>query len=272
MWIDTHSHLYLSDFDTDRKDVFFRAKNADVHKIVLPNIDASTLPLLKRTVSEYPSITYPLIGLHPSSVTATVKKDLKFIENELQTNPTYYYGIGEIGIDLYWDKTFIKEQIYAFKHQLDLAIDYHLPAIIHVRNAFNEVLSILKQYNSSNLFGILHCFTGSLEQAYQVIDLGFYLGIGGISTFKNSSLQKIIKQLELKHLVVETDAPYLTPHPYRGKRNESSYIPIIGNKIAKLKHIPVEEIKHQTTQNAINIFNFERNNPKHNTLSHFFTK
>jgi len=255
MWIDTHSHLYLPEFDADRKQVFKRAKEAGVTKIILPNIDEDSLPLLKQTVKEYPQQAYPLIGLHPTSVTANWKQDLRFVEDELQNNR--YYGIGEIGIDLYWEKTLGKEQKHAFRHQLELAVSYNLPAIIHIREAFDEVFSVIEDYNNPNLFGIFHCFTGSLQQAKRAIGLGFYLGIGGVSTFKNASLPEVVEKLEVEHLVVETDAPYLTPHPYRGKRNESSYIPLIGGKIAEVKQISIAEVARQTTENATTIFGFD---------------
>jgi len=251
MWIDTHSHLYLPEFDADRDLVFQRAAEAGVQKIVLPNIDNDSLPALKKTIETYPNVALPLIGLHPTSVSDNVEADLQFVKDELQQHT--YYGIGEIGVDLYWDTSRRKEQHQAFKMQLELAADYHLPVIIHIREAFDDVFSIIESMHRE-LYGIFHCFTGTYEQACRAIDLGFFLGIGGVVTFKNSTLPEVIKNIDLKYLVVETDAPYLTPHPHRGTRNESAYIPLIGKKIAEIKTCSVEEVASATTYNARTLF------------------
>lgn len=252
MLIDTHAHLYLEGFDSDRDKVLQNAVSAGVSHIVLPNIDQdSVLPMMKMVI-EYPTICFPLIGIHPCSVKDDFENDLKFINDLLVKNR--FWGIGEIGLDYYWDKALIKEQIHAFEIQLDLAIEHQLPAIIHIRESFEDTWSILSKRDNT---GILHCYPGSLEQAKKVIDKGFLLGIGGVLTFKNAHLVDVIKGIDLKYIVLETDSPFLTPAPFRGKRNEPSYLVPIAQKIAEIKGVDFETVARITTENAKRIFKFE---------------
>jgi TatD DNase family protein len=249
---DTHTHLYLEDFDADRPEVMARALKNGVQRILLPNIDSATLPQLKKTVSEFPENCFPMMGLHPTSVKKDFETELAIVETELAAGK--YYGVGEIGIDLYWDKTFEEEQKEAFRRQLQLAKKYRLAVSIHTRNAFGTVLQIVKQELTDDLKGVFHCFTGTEKEARQLLDTGFKLGIGGIVTFKNSDLGRVVSQLPPETLVVETDAPYLTPAPYRGKRNESAYLIYIVQKIAELQNIPAEKVAEITTDTARQLF------------------
>lgn len=252
MWVDTHTHLYLEQFDTDRKEVILESIEMGVTKMFFPNIDEqSIIPLLK-TTTQFPDHCFPLIGLHPESVDANFKSKLNILESWLQKEK--FYGIGEIGIDLHWDKTYKTEQMAAFEFQLDLAKKNHLPAIIHIRDAFDEVFQVLEKVNSPELSGIFHCFTGTVEQAERAIEMGFMLGIGGIVTFKKSSLPEVLQKIGLSHIVLETDSPYLAPVPYRGKRNKTAYIPLIGRKIADITEYPVQEVAKITTANALKVF------------------
>jgi TatD DNase family protein len=204
-------------------------------------------------VARYPQNCYPMIGLHPSDVKENFEEELAIVKQEAETNA--YIAIGEIGIDLYWDKTFLKQQQEAFAFQIQLAKTHGLPIAIHARDSFNEIFEVLDQYNDDSLTGVLHCFTGNLDQANRVINYGgFKLGIGGVATFKNGGLDKVIPHIDLKYLVLETDAPFLAPMPYRGKRNESQYIPIIADKIAHLHGIKIEKVAEVTTQNALALF------------------
>ena len=252
-FIDTHTHLYLPDFDEDREEVMERAREQKVTKMILPNIDSESIEPLKAMVNQYPGTCYPLIGLHPTSVDKAYHNELHQIVKELENGN--YLGIGEIGIDLYWDKTYIKEQAEAFEFQLRLARETKLPAIIHARNSFDEIFEVMDNIPSDGLIGIFHAFTGSLEQARKIIDMGFKLGIGGIVTFKNAGLDVVLKDIDLNHIVLETDSPYLAPVPKRGKRNESAYIPLIAEKIAGVLQVTINEVADMTTRNAFEIFN-----------------
>ena len=208
---------------------------------------------MNHLAAKYPGNCFPMIGLHPSDVKENFEDELAIVKKEAETGN--YIAIGEIGIDLYWDKTFLKQQQEAFAFQLELAKSHHLPVAIHARDSFDEIFEVLDQHNDDTLSGVLHCFTGTLEQAERVIDYGnFKLGIGGVVTFKNGGLDKVIPHIDLEHLILETDAPFLAPTPYRGKRNESQYIPIIADKIAQLKNIKIEEVAETTTQNALELF------------------
>ncbi len=249
--IDTHSHLFLEEFDKDRGEAIKRAIEKGVKHIVLPNVDCSTAKSLIDICQEFPDNCFPAMGLHPSSVKANYKDELAIIEQYFDKHK--FYAIGETGIDLYWDKTYFEEQKIVFKRQIELSIHYELPIIIHSRNSINEIIDVLNPY--SGLKGIFHCFPGDSEQAKKVIDMGFMLGIGGVVTYKNSEMQEVVRNTELKHLVLETDAPYLTPAPFRGKRNESSYIYFIAEKIALLKGVPIETVAEETTNNALSLFN-----------------
>ena len=252
-YIYTHAHIYLEDFDKDRKDVLERAEKAGIDLIILPAIDMSTFDAMWQCYQVNVNLQKMMIGLHPGSVKEDYKLELNFIENQLQNNVNSFIGIGEIGMDLYWAKTYIVEQRIVLIQQLQWAIQYDLPVCIHQRNSLHEIISILDEF-SNKPRGIFHCFTGTYEEAKIIIDRGFMLGIGGIITFKNNKLAQTISQIGLDYLVLETDAPYLTPVPYRGKRNESSFIPHIAKKIAEILKIDIKKVAFKTTMNAKNLF------------------
>ena len=251
--IDTHSHIYSEEFDADRDEVIQRAKEAGVQKIILPNVDSKSLPLMLDLESKYPDYCYATIGLHPESVTGDFQKELAVVKAELQRRK--YIAIGEIGIDLYWDKTHQKEQTIAFRTQIEWALEFNLPVIIHVRNSHRETIDALKPYANSGLKGVFHCFGGTLAEAEEIFNLGeFKLGIGGVVTFKNSGLAASLKQIPLEKLVLETDSPYLTPMPFRGKRNESSYLAYVCCKLAEIYSLPPVEIDRITVNSSNNLF------------------
>lgn len=251
MLIDTHSHIYEEEFREDREEVIERAKAAGIKYIVLPDIDSESRGRMLDLEARHPEMMFPLVGLHPTSVNENYQRELSLMEKEAGTHT--YYGIGECGIDLYWDKTWYAEQIKAFEHQLGIARDMNLPVIIHSRDSLGVIFDILKRHPYSH--GILHCFPGNAEEARQAIDMGFFLGIGGVVTFKKSQMAETIRAIGPSHLVLETDSPYLSPTPYRGKRNESSYLPFIANKIAEITETEVKKIEEITSQNAMNLFN-----------------
>lgn len=250
--VDTHSHMYLSQFDKDLDICVERAISSGVEKIVLPNIDSESIDPLNLLVEKYPKNCFGLMGLHPTQVKNNFKEELSIILNELDTGK--YVGVGEIGIDLYWDKAHIKEQTEVFIQQVKYAIDKNIPFIIHARESFDEIFEALESIDQPSFNGIFHAFTGTLEHANRAIDMGLLLGIGGIVTFKNAGLAEVVEQLDLNHLVLETDSPYLAPTPHRGKRNESSYIRLIAEKIANLKGVTLEEVARSTTNNAEGLF------------------
>ena len=252
MLIDSHSHIYSTDFIHDLDEVIQRAYSNDVRKIILPNIDSSSVKNLLNLVDTYPHICFPLMGLHPTSVNIDYKEELQVVEYWLKKRK--FFGIGEIGIDLYWDKSFLEEQTHAFRVQLGLAQQYQLPVVIHVRDSFDEVYHVLKEINDDHLTGVFHSFSGSIEQAQMVTDLGFKIGVNGIVTFKNSGLDHVISQIDPTHLIIETDSPYLTPAPFRGKRNESSYLVYIAQKIADLHQMTIGDIAQITTENTRKLF------------------
>ncbi|MCD6565554.1 MAG: TatD family hydrolase [Bacteroidales bacterium] len=255
-FIDTHSHLYLPEFDNDRNEVINRAIREGIEKICLPNIDTRSIKPMMDVVNKYPDFCFPMIGLHPTSVKKNYMDELnKVKENLLKEN---FIAIGEIGIDLFWDKTYKKEQMKAFREQIGLAIDNHLPVVIHIRESFDEVFQILEEFKPGYPKGIFHSFSGNLDQAHRAITMGFKLGIGGIVTFKNSGLDKVVKEIDPKHIVLETDSPYLAPVPKRGKRNESSYLVYTAQKISELHNVTVKKIAEITTQNAIKIFKLNK--------------
>ncbi len=251
-FIDTHSHFYLSEFDTDRESVLNACIDAGVGTLFLPNIDCNSIASMMETCKRFPQHCYPMLGLHPSDVKENYEEELDCILNQYIDNT--FIAIGEIGMDLYWDKTFIKEQQVVFRKQIDFALIHNLPLVIHSRKSFAEILHILNDYSHTSLKGVFHCFSGDLNQAIKAIEKGFYLGIGGTITYKNSGIQDIVKEIPLAHLLLETDAPFLPPVPYRGQRNQSSYIPIIAAKIAELKGINLEEVAKITTANAKQLF------------------
>lgn len=251
--IDTHSHIYSEDFDADRAETIQRAKAAGVEHIILPNCDSGTLPQMLALESAYPGYCHAAIGLHPTSVKENYLEELALIKSELQRRN--YIALGEIGIDLYWNKTFLTEQIICFQQQIDWALKYNLPVIIHLRDSFRETMDALAPYKNPGLKGVFHSFTGSLEEAKEILDFGgFYFGINGIVTFKNSGLAAVVEKIDLNHILLETDSPYLTPTPYRGKRNESAYVQLVASKLAEIYACSVEHIDEQTTHNAKSLF------------------
>jgi len=254
MFVDSHSHIYSEEFSTDRTEVISRAVKAGVSKIVLPNIDSSTIKPMLDLADSNPQLFIPLLGLHPTSVKEDFRKELEIMEYWFEKRE--FAGIGEIGIDLYWDKTFINEQIEAFKIQIGWARKRRIPIVIHVRDSFQEVFEVLQQEKQESLKGVFHSFTGNADQAEQVIDLGFKIGIGGIVTFKNSGLDTIVRQIDLRHILLETDSPWLAPVPNRGRRNESAFITAVASKIAMLHETSIEEVGRITTQNAQQLFGF----------------
>jgi len=256
MYIDTHSHIYEEEFREDRKEVVERARLAGVEFIVLPDIDRESRDRMLALQAAYPDRMFPLAGLHPTSVHENYRQELAEVEKEIGTRT--YYGIGECGIDLYWDKTYYREQIKAFEHQLGIARDMDFPVIIHARDSLELIFDILKKHPYTR--GILHCFPGNTADARLAIDMGFLLGIGGVVTFKKSRMAEVVREIGATPLVLETDAPYLAPVPYRGKRNESSYIPLIAQKIAEITGEETKKIEEITTQNALNLFNLHSGN------------
>jgi TatD DNase family protein len=249
---DTHTHIYYQVGTPELDLQMERCINNEISRFFLPNVDLKSVDLIEKTVKAYPDNCFPMLGLHPCSV----KEDFNSVLNEIKNaiDQTKIYAIGEIGLDLYWDKSTLLFQQEAFKTQVQWAKDLNLPIVIHCREAFNELFELLEELKDSKLRGIFHCFTGSLEQAKLAIDYGFYLGIGGVVTFKNAGLDNVVKEIDLQHIVLETDAPYLAPVPFRGKNNESSYLKYIAEKVADLHHISVEELATITTQNSVNIF------------------
>jgi len=253
-FIDTHSHLYSSQFDEDRTQAINEAISAGVSTILLPNISSEYTKGMLELCDEFPENCFPMMGLHPCDVNEdNIDAELLHVEQELAKGK--YIAVGEIGLDLYWDKTKLEIQKKAFIHQIELAKKHKLPIAIHVRDSFTEAIEIVEKLNDENLRGVFHCFTGSVEDAQRVINLGnFYLGIGGVLTFKNSGLDKTIVDIELQHLILETDAPYLAPTPFRGKRNESKYIVNIAEKLAEVQQIEIEDVAKITTLNAKKLF------------------
>lgn len=251
-FIDTHTHLFLPEFDNDRNKVIVNAQENGVEKILLPNVDGTTISSLLELTSKYPEFCYPMMGLHPTSVKENYEEEIENVENWLQQRK--FYAIGEIGIDLYWDKTYIIQQEKAFRYQIDLAKKYNLPIVIHARESFDEIFKIMDDVIDSKLTGVFHAFTGTDNQAKRIVEWGFKIGIGGIVTFKNSDLNEVVHNIDINHIVLETDSPYLSPAPNRGKRNESANIIHIANKIAEIKNITIEEVAETTTFNAKQLF------------------
>ena len=250
--IDTHTHLYLNQFKDDIDKVIQRSKDKGINKFIFPAIDSTHFDDMHDLKNKYPGSIYLMSGLHPTNVKENYNEELEFVVNSLKGHD--YVAIGEIGIDLYWDKTYLKQQQDAFEFQIRLAIENDLPIVIHCREAFNEIFEILDKENCSKLRGVFHCFTGTLEQANRAIRLGFKLGIGGVVTFKNGGIDKFLNQIDLKHIVLETDSPYLAPVPFRGKRNESSYITYVIDKLSEIYGLPIKKIASETTKNAEKVF------------------
>ena len=250
--IDTHTHLYLNQFKEDIDKVIQRSIDKGINKFIFPAIDSTHFDDMHDLKNKYPGSIYLMSGLHPTNVKENYKQELEFVVNSLKSHS--YVAIGEIGIDLYWDKTYLKQQQDAFEFQIRLAIKNDLPIVIHCREAFDEIFEILDKENCTKLRGVFHCFTGTLEQANRAIRLGFKLGIGGVVTFKNGGIDKFLSQIDLKHIVLETDSPYLAPVPFRGKRNESSYITYVIDKLSEIYGLPIQEIASVTTKNAEKVF------------------
>ena len=249
---DTHTHLYSEEFEQDRPQMVQRAISNGVTRFFIPAIDSNHTRSMYELEKNYPENVFLMMGLHPTYVKENYLEELQHVEEELSKRK--FYAIGEIGIDLYWDKSHFKEQQVAFRKQIQLAKQYKLPIVIHCREAFDEIFEILEEEKSEDLFGIFHCFTGTHEQALKAISYNMKLGIRGVVTFKNGKIDQFLKQIDLNHIVLETDAPYLAPIPYRGKRNESSYILNVVTKLAEIYGIPPEEIARITTENSKIIF------------------
>jgi TatD DNase family protein len=249
---DTHCHLYSDEFATDIDMVLQSAVAEKVGRFYLPAIDSETHDSMLLLEKKYPGKCIAMMGLHPCSVKEDYLKELKVVEEWLGKRP--FPAIGEIGLDFYWDTTFTAQQYEAFRIQMEWAIQYKVPVVIHTRKAMSETISVVKEYSAKGLKGIFHCFSGTYEEALSVIELGFYLGIGGVLTYKNSGLDKVVDKIDVQHMVLETDAPYLSPIPFRGKRNESSYIKYVADKLAAIKNISIDEIAAVTTANAEKIF------------------
>ena len=253
-FIDTHTHLFASEFKDDIDIVVKNAINSGVSKMLLPNIDSSTTNSMIQLCNKYPKHCFPMVGLHPCSVKKdNIEKEILHVEEMLNKNK--FIAVGEIGLDLYWDKSSLSYQKVAFESQIKLAKKYQLPIVIHVRDSFNEAIEIVEKLNNENLSGVFHCFTGNIQEAERIINLqNFYLGIGGVVTFKNGGINKIINQISLDNIILETDSPYLTPTPFRGKRNESKYLVNIAQKMSEIYEIDINEIANKTSSNAINLF------------------
>jgi TatD DNase family protein len=249
---DTHTHQYYETDPLKREELMQRGRANGIERLFLPNVDSSSIELVMSQVKAFPQNCFAMLGLHPCNVKANWQDELNTINAAIDQHKIY--AIGEIGIDLYWDKTFLSEQIEAFKIQIAWAKKLKLPIVIHCRDAFDEVYSVLQQEQGEDLRGIFHCFTGTLEQAQKVTHLGFYLGIGGVVTYKNAGLDKIVQQVDLKHIVLETDSPYLTPVPHRGKPNESSYLIYVAQKVADLHQTSLEAVAAITTENSKIVF------------------
>jgi TatD DNase family protein len=248
-FIDTHTHIYLPEFDDDREVMMQRAKEANVKISVLPAIDSSTHKTMLDVESTYENC-YAMIGLHPCSVNQDYENEVDIIEAYLKQRS--FIAIGEIGLDFYWDKTFREQQYLAFHKQIEIALQHNLPIVIHSRNAIDECINVVKEH--PGVTGVFHCFSGNEEQARKIIDLGFMLGIGGVVTFKNAGLNKVIEKIGLTNVILETDAPYLAPVPYRGKRNEPSYVKLVADKLSTLCNLSIEKIAELTTENAKKLF------------------
>lgn len=255
--IDTHSHLYLSEFNTDLSDVIDRAKTQGLEYILLPNVDSTTCDAMLSVCHEYEGYCFPMIGVHPTSINADYKKELDFVQQQL-TQSNNYIAIGEVGLDLYWDATYIKEQLIAFDYQIQLALQYGLPLVIHCRNAFDELYEAMKPYVDSSLSGVFHSFAGTPADVERLLEFEqFMFGFNGVVTYKKSHLPDVIKLIPMSRIVLETDAPYLPPVPYRGKRNESSYIKYTLLKVAEVFNVDPEFLAEQTTLNAIKLFRLQ---------------
>jgi len=250
--IDTHTHLYLEQFRDDIDDVISRAKAVGVEKFYLPSINSKYNKSMHDLEKKYPDDVFCMIGLHPCYVDDNFDLEIDFVKKQIEKHD--YKAIGEIGIDLFHEKKYLDKQVDAFEEQIKLAIDYDLPIVIHSRDSFDEIFEVLEKFKCEKLRGIFHCFTGNIDQAHRIIDLNFHLGIGGVLTFKNGKISEFLNEIPINKIVLETDSPYLAPSPHRGSRNESSYLKIIADKLAKVYNLEIDEISNITQQNSIEIF------------------
>jgi TatD DNase family protein len=253
MIIDTHSHIYLPEFDVDRDAMLTRAENEGIIMILMPAVERETNFAMLKTEEDFAGKCLSMMGLHPCSVKEGYRQELKIVEEYLAKRK--FVAVGETGLDFYWDKTFTKEQYESFQTQIEWAKHYNIPVVIHSRNSIDECIAMIKENQQGNLKGVFHCFSGDEKQAKAIIDLGFYLGIGGVVTFKNSGLDKVMANINMQNVVLETDAPYLAPVPFRGKRNECSYLKYVVEKLAQIINVTKEEIANITTKNAKELFN-----------------
>ncbi len=250
--IDTHAHIYAEQFAEDVDETLERCREADVQQIFMPNIDHTSIDAMLELEHRYPQQCIPMMGLHPCSVNKHFEKELYTVEEWLARR--HFVAVGEIGLDYHWDTTFKAQQQEAFRIQIDWAKKYGIPIVIHTRDSFDDALAIVEEKKDTSLTGVFHCFTGSAKEADRIAELGLYVGIGGVSTFKNGGMDKVLPDIDLSHIVLETDSPYLAPVPHRGKRNEPAYIPLIAQKVAEYQKKDLEEIAEKTTQNALNLF------------------
>ena len=253
MIIDTHSHIYLDEFGTDRAEMLARAENDGVGMVLMPAIDSGSHELVINTEEAFRGKCLSMMGLHPCSVKENFKKELKIVREFFEKRE--FVAVGETGLDFYWDKTFVKEQYESFQIQIDMALQFDIPVVIHSRNSTDECIKVISENQKGNLKGVFHCFSGNIIQAKKIIEIGFYMGIGGVVTFKNSGLEKVMAEIDLNNIVLETDAPYLAPVPFRGKRNECSYLKYVVEKLVEVKEVSKEMIEEITTQNAKELFN-----------------
>lgn len=255
-FVDTHTHIYLEQFDEDRTIAIEKAQQHSLEKLLVPDIDSSHRLKMLEVCRQFNNYCLPMLGIHPTSVKNDYQYELSLLKEALEKESPI--AIGECGLDYYWDKTFVEQQTKVFIEHLFLAQHYKLPLVIHSRKSLNDIIRLLKHYKNLNVSGVFHCFPGNLIEAEQVMNLGFLLGIGGVVTYKNSMMAEVVKYAPLNYLLLETDAPYLPPLPYRGKRNESSYIPIIAQKISELKKITIDEVAEATFKNAESLFNLKK--------------
>jgi TatD DNase family protein len=251
-YIDTHAHIYAEEFKKDLPDTLRRCEDQHVNKIYMPNVDHKSIDDMLEVEHRWPKLCHAMMGLHPCSVKKDFERELYKIEDWLSKRK--FSAVGEIGTDLYWDKTFWEQQQEALEIQVKWAKKYQLPIVLHCRESLDQTIEIIERLQDGNLRGIFHCFTGTAEQAEKISKLGFLIGLGGVVTFKNGGLDKVLPDLDLKSVVLETDSPYLAPVPHRGKRNEPAYIPLISLRIAELLNCPIEEVQKITTQNALDLF------------------
>ena len=253
--IDSHAHIYLEHFKSDIDEIIESARDSDVEKILMPNIDDTSIDDMLELANRYPGVCYPMIGLHPCSVNKEFEKQLYKVEDWLKHEK--FIAVGEMGTDLYWDKTFWEQQKEAFKIQIELAKSNNLPFVIHCRDSIDETIELIEPFNNNDLSGVFHCFAGTLEQAKRITEMGFYLGIGGVATFKNGGLEPVLKEIDLDKIVLETDSPYLAPTPHRGKRNEPAYVKLVAQKVSDVREHGIDETAGATTSNCIKLFKLD---------------